>query len=63
MSTTYTVQELAQRYAESAVEYYEAVQSTVVDRARWVREARDRMYAAETALHSAASRAAELNRV
>jgi myo-inositol-1-phosphate synthase len=63
MSTTYTVQELAQRYAEALVEYYEAVHSDVVDRDRWVREARDTMYAAQTALSDAALRAAELNRV
>ena len=63
MSTTYTVQELAQRYAEALVEYYEAVQSNVVDRARWVREASDRMYDAHAALNDAALRAAELNRV
>ena len=63
MSTTYTVQELAQQYAEALVEYYEAVQSTVVDRDRWLREATNAMYAAQTALNDAARRAAELNRV
>jgi selenocysteine lyase/cysteine desulfurase len=63
MATTYTVQELAQRYAESLVEYYEAVHSDVVDRERWVREASDAMHDAHAALNNAALRAAELNRV
>ena len=63
MSTTYTVQELSQQYAEALVEYYEAVQSDVVDRERWVREASDAMSAAHAALSDAALRAAELNRV
>jgi hypothetical protein len=63
MSTTYTVQELAQRYAESLVEFYAALRSTVSDRDRWLHEAGDAMYDAHAALNDAALRAAELNRV
>ena len=58
---TYTVQELALRYAEALVEYHEANRSDVCDKARWVREARDAMYDAQTALNAACERQAELN--
>jgi hypothetical protein len=63
MSTTYTVQELAQRYAESLVEFYAALRSTVSDRDRWVRESRDATYKAERELNDACKRQAELNQV
>lgn len=57
---TYTVQELALQYAETLVEYHEAQKSDVCDRERWVRNARDAMYNAQTALNQACERAAEL---
>ena len=58
---TYTVQELALRYAETMVEYYEAQKSDVCDKERWVRNARDAMYNAQTALSQACASVAELN--
>jgi hypothetical protein len=58
---TYTVQELALRYAETLVEYHEAQKSDVCDKERWVRTARDAMYNAQTALNAACERAAELS--
>jgi hypothetical protein len=58
MSTTYTVQELAQRYAEALVEYHTAQQSAVCAPI-WVSEARDALYKAQDALNWAAERAAE----
>lgn len=57
----YTVQELALRYAETLVEYHEAQNSDVCDKARWVREATNAMYAAQNALNTACERQAELN--
>jgi hypothetical protein len=56
----YTVQELALRYAETLTEYHEAMQSDVCDKERWVREARDAMYNAQTVLSQACKSAAEL---
>jgi hypothetical protein len=58
---TYTVQELALHYAETLVEYHEAQKSDVCDKERWVRTARDAMYAAQNALNAACERAAELS--
>ena len=58
---TYTVQELALHYAETLVEYHEAQKSDVCDKARWVREATNAMYAAQNALNAACERQAELN--
>jgi DnaJ-domain-containing protein 1 len=58
---TYTVQELALKYAEALVEYHEANRSDVCDKARWVREATNAMYAAQNALNGACERQAELN--
>lgn len=63
MMTTYTVQELAQKYAEALVEYYEAVYSDVCDQERRVRQARTAMYDAQAALNDAALRAARLTHV
>lgn len=60
MSTTYTVQELAQRYAEALVEYHTAQQSAVCAPI-WVSEARDAMYAAEQALDAACQRQAQMD--
>ena len=60
MSTTYTVQELAQRYAETLIEYYTALQSEVCA-PMWVSEARDAMYAAEQALNAACQRQAQMD--
>ena len=57
----YTVQELALRYAEALVEYHEANRSDVCDKARWVREATNALYAAQNALNDACERQAELN--
>lgn len=57
----YTVQELALQYAATLVEYHEAQNSTVCDKARWVREATNAMYAAQNALNAACERQAELN--
>ena len=57
----YTVQELALKYAEALVEYHEAQNSTVCDKDRWVREARDAMHDAQNALDEACARQAELN--
>ena len=57
----FTVQELAMKYAEALVEYHEAQNSTVCDKDRWVREARDAMYDAQNALNEACERQAELN--
>lgn len=57
----YTVQELALKYAEALVEFHEATQSDVCDKDRWVREARDAMYDAQSALDAACERQAELN--
>ena len=56
----YTVQELALKYAEALVEYHEANRSDVCDKARWVREATNAMYAAQNALNAACERQAEL---
>jgi hypothetical protein len=56
----YTVQELALHYANTLVEYHEAMQSDVCDKERWVRSARDAMYDAQNALNAACERAAEL---
>ena len=56
----YTVQELALQYAEKLTEYYEAQQSDVCDKERWVRTARDEMYRAQAVLNAACERAAEL---
>jgi len=61
MTTTYTVQELAQRYAEAMVEYHSALYSDVCDKERWVRTARDEMYNAQTALNAACLRQAQMN--
>ena len=58
---TYTVQELALHYAETLVEYHEAQNSDVCDKARWVREATNAMYAAQNALNDACLRQAEQN--
>lgn len=58
---TYTVQELALHYAATLVEYHEAQKSDVSDKERWVRTARDTMYAAQNALNEACEHAAELN--
>ena len=60
MTTTYTVQELAQQYAEALVEYHTAQQSEVCA-PMWVSEARDAMYAAEQALNAACHRQAQMN--
>lgn len=60
MSTTYTVQELAQRYAETLIEYHTALQSEVCA-PMWVSEARDAMYAAEQALNAACQRQAQMD--
>ena len=60
MSTTYTVQELAQRYAETLIEYYTALQSEVCA-PMWVSETRDALYKAQDALNWEAERAVELN--
>jgi len=57
----YTVQELALKYAEALVEYHEANRSDVCDKARWVREATNALYAAQNALNDACERQAELN--
>lgn len=61
MATTYTVQELAQQYAEALVEYHSALYSNVCDREYWVREARDAMSAAQSALDEACERQAHMN--
>lgn len=61
MTTTYTVQELAQRYAEALVEYHSALSSNVCDRGYWVREARDAMSTAQLALNEACERQAHMN--
>lgn len=58
---TYTVQELALKYAAALVEYHEAQKSNVCDRERWVRTARDAMYNAQTALNAACERQAHMN--
>ena len=58
---TYTVQELALKYAEALVEYHEANRSDVCDKARWVREATNALYAAQNALNDACERQAEMN--
>lgn len=57
----YIVQELALHYSATLVEYHEAQKSDVCDKARWVREATNAMYAAQNALNAACERAAELS--
>jgi DnaJ-domain-containing protein 1 len=61
MTTTYTVQELAQQYAEALVEYHSALYSDVCDRDRWVREAKDAMYDAQHDLDEACKCQAQMN--
>jgi hypothetical protein len=68
MSTTYTVQELAQRYAEALVEFHELDQHVRAagDQAlrqdvSALREARDAMYVAQQALDEACQRQAHMN--
>jgi hypothetical protein len=58
---TYTVQELALRYAEKLVEFHEANQSNWSNKEKWARLARNDMYAAQHALDQACQRQAELN--
>jgi len=68
MSTTYTVQERAQKYAEALVEVHELnlhVQAAGEQALRQdmsaLREARNAMYDAQQALHEAAERQAHMN--
>ena len=68
MSTTYTVQELAQHYAEALVEFHALDQHVRAagDHAlrqdvSALREARDAMYAAQLALNEACQRQAQMN--
>jgi hypothetical protein len=68
MSTTYTVQERAQKYAEALVEFHELnlhVQAAGEQALRQdmsaLRVARDAMYDAQQALHEAAERQARMN--
>jgi hypothetical protein len=57
----YTVQELALQFAEAAVEFHEALQSTWSDKDRAVDDARNRMLELQNRLYEAARRQAELN--
>jgi hypothetical protein len=68
MSTTYTVQERAQKYAEALVAFHELnlhVQAAGEQALRQdmsaLRVARDAMYDAQQALHEAAERQARMN--
>jgi hypothetical protein len=68
MSTTYTVQERAQKYAEALVAFHELnlhVQAAGEQALRQdmsaLRVARDAMYDAQQALHEAAERQAHMN--
>ena len=68
MSTTYTVQELAQQYAETLVEFHEldlhvknAGEHALRQDVAALREARDVMYAAQLALNEACQRQAQMN--
>jgi hypothetical protein len=68
MSTTYTVQELAQQYAEALVEFHEldqhvraAGEQALRQDVLALREARDVMYAAQLALNEACRRQAQMN--
>ena len=68
MTTTYTVQELAQKYAETLVEFHELDQHVRAagDHAlrqdvSALREARDVMYTAEQSLNAACQRQAQMN--
>ena len=68
MSTTYTVQELAQHYAETLVEFYEldqhvraAGEHALRQDVSALRDARDTMYAAQQALDEACQRQALMN--
>jgi len=70
MSTTYTVQELARKYAESLVEFYELdlhVKTAGVNALRedvaHLRLAREEMYKAQSALESACQHQAHMNYV
>jgi hypothetical protein len=68
MSTTYTVQELAQQYAEALVEFHELDQhvktagtNALRQDVSVLREARDAMYVAQSALDEACQRQAQMN--
>jgi hypothetical protein len=68
MTTTYTVQQLAQKYAESLVEFYELdlhVTTAGVNALRedvaQLRVAREAMYGAQSALNEACQHQAHMN--
>jgi hypothetical protein len=68
MTTTYTVQELAQQYAEALVEFHELDQHVQAAGKQALRQdmsalrvAREAMYEAQSALHEAAERQAHMN--
>jgi hypothetical protein len=68
MSVTYTVQELAQHYAETLVEFHSLNQHVQAAGEQALRQdmsalrvARDAMYDAQQALHEAAERQAHMN--
>lgn len=61
MTTAYTVQELAQLYAEALVEYHGALYSNVCDGKHWRQKARDDRSAAQSALDEACERQAHMN--
>lgn len=68
MPTTYTVQELAQQYAETLVEFHEldqhvraAGEQALRQDVSALRDARDAMYAAQLALNEACQRQAQMN--
>ena len=68
MSTTYTVQELAQQYAEALVEFHAldqhvraAGEQALRQDVSALRDARDAMYAAQLALDEACQRQAQMN--
>jgi hypothetical protein len=68
MSVTYTVQELAQHYAETLVEFHSlnqhvraAGEQALRQDVTALRDARDTMYAAQSALDEACQRQAQMN--
>lgn len=68
MSTTYTVQALAQKYAETLVEFHELAQhvenagpNALRQDVAMLRTAQDEMYTAQSALDDACQRQAQMN--